>query len=74
MLDWLLGDRNKTKEADSADRFKNGFKNNRLVPNAMEPRAAIGDYNPSTEKLLVLQAKPTSSQLIISFPMVLHGT
>ena len=69
-FDWLLGDRNKTKEAfDSADKIvKMDLRNNRLVPNAMEPRAAIGDYNPSTEEitLYTTSQNPHLSRLIIS--------
>ncbi len=48
--DWELGD-----EAEVDAEFKNAahvvsidLTNNRLVPNAMEPRAAIGDYNKGT--------------------------
>ena len=41
--DWLLGDRQKVKEAfDKADRIvKLDITNNRLIPNAMEPRACV---------------------------------
>jgi len=69
-FDWLLGDRAKTKEAfDSADKIiKMDLVNNRLVPNAMEPRAAIGDYNASTEEitLYTTSQNPHLSRLIIS--------
>jgi len=48
--DWELGDK---AAVDAA--FKNAHKvakidlfNNRLIPNAMEPRAATGDYDPSS--------------------------
>jgi carbon-monoxide dehydrogenase large subunit len=48
--DWHIGD-----PAVNAAAFQNAYKvvefelvNNRLVPNAMEPRAAIGDYDPTT--------------------------
>ena len=52
-FDWLLGDRAKVKEAfDKADKIiKIDLINNRLIPNAMEPRAANADYNPSTEEI-----------------------
>ena len=48
-FDFLLGDKGKTDEAFSkADKIvKLDIVNNRLIPNAMEPRAAIGDYNTS---------------------------
>ena len=32
--------------------------NNRLIPNAMEPRAAIGDFDPSTRRLHALHHQP----------------
>jgi aerobic carbon-monoxide dehydrogenase large subunit len=45
--DWELGDRAKTDEAFAkADKIVSiELTNNRLIPNAMEPRAAIGDYD-----------------------------
>jgi len=48
----LIGDKGKTDEAFSkADKIvKLDIVNNRLIPNAMEPRAAIGDYNTSTDE------------------------
>ena len=52
-FDWLLGDRAKVKEAfEKADKIiKIDLINNRVIPNAMEPRAANADYNPSTEEI-----------------------
>ncbi len=48
--DWHLGDGPATEaafaKADKVVEFE--LVNNRLIPNAMEPRAAIGDYDPST--------------------------
>jgi carbon-monoxide dehydrogenase large subunit len=48
--DWHIGD-----PAVNAAAFQNAHKvvefelvNNRLIPNAMEPRAAVGDYDPTT--------------------------
>jgi aerobic carbon-monoxide dehydrogenase large subunit len=48
--DWELGDKGATEAA-----FKKAHKvakieliNNRLIPNAMEPRAAIGDFDPAS--------------------------
>ena len=57
---WELGDKAATDEAMSkADRvFKLEFVNQRLIPNAMEPRSAIGDYNPIRDELTLY----TSSQ------------
>ena len=52
-FDWELGDKVKTDDAFAkADRVvKLNINNNRLVPNAMEPRASIGDYNSSSDDL-----------------------
>ena len=57
---WELGDKAATDEAMSkADHvFKLEFVNQRLIPNAMEPRSAIGDYNPIRDELTLY----TSSQ------------
>jgi len=69
-FDFLLGDRAKTNEAfQNADKVvKIDLNNNRLIPNAMEPRASIGDYNPSTEEitLYTTSQNPHLSRLIIS--------
>lgn len=48
--DWEIGDGAKTKEAFAkAEKIVEiEITNNRLVPNAMEPRAAIGDYDAAT--------------------------
>ena len=45
--DWELGDRERTDEAFAkAEKIVSiEIVNNRLIPNAMEPRAAIGDYD-----------------------------
>ena len=47
--DWLLGDRQKVKEAfEKADKVISiDIINNRLIPNAMEPRAAVAEFNES---------------------------
>jgi aerobic carbon-monoxide dehydrogenase large subunit len=47
-FDWHLGDKAATDAqfAGAAKVVKIDLKNQRLVPNAMEPRAAIGDYDP----------------------------
>ena len=51
--DWLLGDRQKVKEAfDKADKVISiDIINNRLIPNAMEPRACVADYNAASEEI-----------------------
>ena len=52
-FDWLLGDRQKVKEAfDKADKVISiDIINNRLIPNAMEPRACVADYNAASEEI-----------------------
>ena len=51
-FDWELGDKAKTDEAfASADKIvKMTLTNNRLVPNAMEPRSYIGNYEAGKEE------------------------
>ena len=48
--DWEIGDRAATDDAfaRASHVARLDLVNNRLIPNAMEPRAAIGDYNPAT--------------------------
>ena len=48
--DWHIGDKAAvdTAFAQAAHRVRLDLTNNRLIPNAMEPRAAIGDFDPST--------------------------
>ncbi len=51
--DWHLGDLGKVEAAFAAAHkvVEIEVTNNRLVPNAMEPRAAIGDYDAATDEL-----------------------
>ena len=48
--DWHLGDKAAVDAAfaKAAQVVKLDLTNNRLIPNAMEPRAAIGDFDPTT--------------------------
>ncbi|MEO0894817.1 MAG: xanthine dehydrogenase family protein molybdopterin-binding subunit [Bacteroidota bacterium] len=50
-FDWEIGDKEKTDAAMSgaAHITRLDFVNQRVVPNAMEPRAAIGDYDDSKD-------------------------
>ena len=50
---WELGEKEATDAAFAAASHVTSYTltNNRLVPNALEPRAAIGDYNPGTDEL-----------------------
>ncbi|MGM0560604.1 MAG: xanthine dehydrogenase family protein molybdopterin-binding subunit [Pseudomonadota bacterium] len=54
-FDWELGDKSAVDEAFSrADRVAQlDLVNNRLIPNAMEPRAAIGEYDSGTDSYTV---------------------
>ena len=68
--DWLLGDRQKVKEAfEKADKIiKLDINNNRLIPNAMEPRACVIDYNTASEEITcyTTSQNPHLSRLIMS--------
>jgi len=50
--DWHIGDKATTDAAFANAKHVVKFElvNNRLIPNAMEPRAAIGDYDPTTDE------------------------
>ncbi len=50
--DWHIGDRTVVDEAfeSAAHVVRLDLTNNRLIPNAMEPRAAVGNYDPSTDE------------------------
>jgi len=69
-FDFILGDKGKTDDAFSkADKIVElDLINNRLIPNAMEPRASIGDYNPSSDELTLYTANqnPHLSRLVLS--------
>ncbi len=69
-FDFVLGDKEKTNQAFSnSDKvIKLDLINNRLVPNAMEPRASIGDYNPSSDELTLYTTNqnPHLSRLVLS--------
>ncbi len=69
-FDFLLGDKGKTDEGLSkSDKIiKLDLINNRLIPNAMEPRASIGDYNPSSEQLTLYTTNqnPHLTRLVLS--------
>jgi carbon-monoxide dehydrogenase large subunit len=52
-FDWELGDKAAADEAiaNASHVTKIEIVNNRVVPNAMEPRAAVADYNQGTQEL-----------------------
>ena len=51
--EWELGEKEATEAAiaSAAHVTRLSLTNNRLIPNAMEPRAAIANFNPATEEL-----------------------
>ena len=53
VFDWHLGDKAATDKAFAAARHvtKLDIVNNRLIPNAMEPRAAVGEYDQGNDAL-----------------------
>ena len=69
-FDFGLGDKGKAEEAFSkAEKVVSiDLVNNRLIPNAMEPRASIGDYNPSSEELTLYTTNqnPHLTRLVLS--------
>ena len=69
-FDFVLGDKGKTDDAlSSADKVVMlDLINNRLIPNAIEPRASIGDYNSSSEQLTLYTTNqnPHLTRLVLS--------
>jgi aerobic carbon-monoxide dehydrogenase large subunit len=67
---WHLGDKDAVDAAFSkaAHVTKLDIVNNRLVPNAMEPRAAIGDYDPGQDQftLYTTSQNPHVARLVLS--------
>jgi carbon-monoxide dehydrogenase large subunit len=67
---WHLGDKDAVDAAFSkaAHVTKLGIVNNRLVPNAMEPRAAIGDYDAGQDQftLYTTSQNPHVARLVLS--------
>ena len=74
-FDWELGDKETDEAFASADKIvKMTLTNNRLAPNAMEPRASIGDFNPSSEELTLYTTSqnPHLSRLVMSAFNAIH--
>ena len=67
---WAIGDKAQVDAvfAKAAHVTKLDLTNNRLVPNAMEPRAAIGSYNRATEEytLYVANQNPHVERLLMT--------
>ncbi len=70
VYDWHLGDKASTDAAFARAKHvtKLDIVNNRLVPNPMEPRAAIGDYDGGTEAftLYTTSQNPHVARLVLS--------
>ena len=70
IFDWHLGDESKTKAAFAAAAHvvELDIVNNRLIPNAMEPRAAIGEYDAGSGifTLTTTSQNPHVARLVLS--------
>src|SRR6266850_1211651 len=70
IYDWTIGDEAATDAAfkSAANVVSLDITNNRLVPNAMEPRAAIGEYNDAEEHftLYTTSQNPHVARLVLS--------
>ena len=70
VYNWHLGDKSATDAAFAKAKHvtKLDLVNNRLIPNAMEPRAAVGDYDPGTESftLYTTSQNPHVARLVLS--------
>jgi carbon-monoxide dehydrogenase large subunit len=70
IYDWAIGDEAAVKDAFSkaANVVSLDLTNNRLVPNAMEPRAAIAEYNEAEEHftLYTTSQNPHVARLVLS--------
>ena len=70
VYDWKLGDKDATDAAFAKAKHvtKLEIVNNRLVPNPMEPRAAVGDYDEGNESftLYTTSQNPHVARLVLS--------
>jgi len=70
VYDWEIGDQKAVDDAFSKAANVVSFEltNNRLVPNAMEPRAAVAEYNPAEEHftLYTTSQNPHVARLVLS--------
>ncbi len=68
--EWELGDQEATEAAiaSAAHVTRYSLVNNRLIPNAMEPRAALADYNPGSDELTLYTTSqnPHLARLILT--------
>jgi carbon-monoxide dehydrogenase large subunit len=70
VFNWHLGDKDATEAAFAAAKrvTKIDFVNNRLIPNAIEPRAAVGDYDSGTDTmtLYTTSQNPHVARLVLA--------
>jgi carbon-monoxide dehydrogenase large subunit len=70
IFEWSLGDQAATDAAFRSARHVTSLEivNNRLAPNAIEPRAAVGEYDPGTESFTLWNTtqNPHVSRLVIA--------
>jgi carbon-monoxide dehydrogenase large subunit len=70
VYNWHIGDKTTTDAAFAAARHvaKLDLVNNRLIPNAMEPRAAVGEYDSGTDALTLhtTSQNPHLARLVLS--------
>ena len=70
IYDWALGDKDATDQAfaAAAKTVRMDIVNNRLIPNAIEPRAAIGAYDPAEEHFTLYNTtqNPHVARLVLS--------
>ena len=70
IFEWEIGDKDATEAAfaNAAHVTKMDIVNNRLIPNAMEPRAAVGDYDAGTESftLYTTSQNPHVARLVLA--------
>ena len=68
--EWALGDSDAVEKAmeKAAHVTRIELTNNRLIPNAMEPRAALADYNPGSDELTLhtTSQNPHLARLILT--------
>jgi aerobic carbon-monoxide dehydrogenase large subunit len=70
VYNWHIGDKGATDAAFAAAKHvtKLDLVNNRLIPNAMEPRAAVGEYDSGTDSLTLYTTSqnPHVARLVLS--------
>jgi carbon-monoxide dehydrogenase large subunit len=69
-VSWEIGNKDETEQAFATARHvvKLDFRNNRKAPNAMEPRACVGDYDTGTDSftLVTTSQNPHITRLLLS--------